>query len=84
MVFEDPSSLARHQAKFCVNSKYGNSAVFGKEYDTMAQGRDLSLLGKNHSTSLGPTLSRAKAYEEGYVVNNAVLREILTRSIASF
>ena len=84
MVFEDQPSLARHQAKFCRNSKYGNSAVFGKEYDTIAQGRDLSVLGKNYSTSLAPTLSRAKAYEEGYFINNVAPKAILTSSIVFF
>lgn len=80
MVFEDSQSLTRHQAKFCRNSKYGNSAVFSKEYDAMVQGRDLSVLGKNYSTSLAPTLSLAKTYEEGYFAYNAARRAILTRS----
>lgn len=78
MVFEDPHSLARHQAKFCTNSKYGSSAVFGKEHDDIAQGRDLSLLGRNYA----PTLSRAKAYEQGYFTNHAAPKETSTGSIA--
>jgi hypothetical protein len=78
MVFEDPLSLARHQAKFCTNSKYGNSAVFGKQHDDIAQGRDLSLLARNYA----PTLSRAKAFGEGYFTSHAAPRETSTSSTA--
>jgi len=44
--------LGRHRAKFCLNSKYSNEELLKEAFQSLSQGRDISMLAKSHNRTL--------------------------------